>query len=113
MLTRRRARATLPWMGGGCAAGLLALATVSRDAGPPPPVLSPATVWLERLTHDEARARVAAGWEIVLPTGGVEYNGPHVELGKHDVLLRELCTRIGARTRRCARPSYPTCRRAR
>ena len=27
-----RAR-TLPWMGGGCAAGLLALATVSRDAG--------------------------------------------------------------------------------
>ncbi len=50
---------------------------------------------LEELTWTELRARVAGGATTALvPIGGTEQNGPHMALGKHNVRVRFLATRI-------------------
>lgn len=47
------------------------------------------SVWLEELTWLEVRDLVRAGHRTVLiPTGGVEQNGPYLALGKHNIILR-------------------------
>lgn len=55
----------------------------------------PDTVFLEDLTWEEVRDRVAAGTTtVIVPTGGTEQNGPHMVLGKHNVRVRYLANRI-------------------
>lgn len=55
-------------------------------------------VHLEALTWTELRDRVAAGATTVLiPIGGTEQNGPHMSLGKHNVRVGLLATRIAER----------------
>ena len=57
-----------------------------------------ATVSLEALTWTELRDRVAAGSTTALiPIGGTEQNGPHMTLGKHNVRVGLLATRIAER----------------
>lgn len=57
-----------------------------------------ATVSLEALTWTELRDRVSAGSTTVLiPIGGTEQNGPHMTLGKHNVRVGLLATRIAER----------------
>lgn len=52
-------------------------------------------VQLEELTWTELRDRIAAGATTVLvPLGGTEQNGPHMALGKHNLRVRWLATRI-------------------
>lgn len=47
------------------------------------------SVWLEELTWLEVRDLMRAGHHTVLiPTGGVEQNGPWLALGKHNIILR-------------------------
>jgi len=47
------------------------------------------SVWLEELTWLEVRDLMRAGHHTVLiPTGGVEQNGPYLALGKHNIILR-------------------------
>jgi creatinine amidohydrolase/Fe(II)-dependent formamide hydrolase-like protein len=47
------------------------------------------SVWLEELTWLEVRDLMRAGRKTVLvPTGGVEQNGPYLALGKHSIILR-------------------------
>ena len=47
------------------------------------------SVWLEELTWLEVRDLMRAGRTTVLiPTGGVEQNGPNLVLGKHNIILR-------------------------
>jgi creatinine amidohydrolase/Fe(II)-dependent formamide hydrolase-like protein len=60
------------------------------------PLAAPAApVQLEELTSPELQARIAAGTTTVLvPIGGTEQNGPHMVLGKHNVRVRVLATRI-------------------
>ena len=62
--------------------------------------LSPArasadSVFLEDLTWTELRDAQRAGkTTIVIPIGGTEQNGPHMELGKHNARVRALAARI-------------------
>jgi len=57
-----------------------------------------ASVGLEDMTWTELRDRVAAGTTTVLvPIGGTEQNGPHMTLGKHNVRVKQLATRIAER----------------
>ena len=57
-----------------------------------------ATVSLEALTWTELRDRVSAGSTTALiPIGGTEQNGPHMTLGKHNVRVGLLATRIAVR----------------
>ena len=61
----------------------------------PNPLPTTKTVWLEEMTWMDVRDALAAGKKtIVIPTGGVEPNGPWVALGKHDYILRVTCEAI-------------------
>ncbi len=59
------------------------------------PVAALDSVWLEELTWIEIRDAVAAGKTTVLvPTGGIEQNGPYVAMGKHNYILETACEDI-------------------
>lgn len=43
------------------------------------------TVWLEDLTWIELKTKIDSGFNaVILPTGGLEQNGPYITLGKHN-----------------------------
>lgn len=50
---------------------------------------APHPVFLEELTWQEVRdAQQAGTTRILVPTGGTEQNGPHMVLGKHNIIVR-------------------------
>jgi len=54
-----------------------------------------ASLWLDDLTSVELRELIAQGTTtVLLPIGGTEQNGGHLALGKHNVRVRVLATRI-------------------
>jgi len=58
----------------------------------PNPLPQAETVWLAEMTWMDVRDAMAAGTKtIIIPTGGVEPNGPWVVLGKHNFVLRTMC----------------------
>jgi creatinine amidohydrolase len=55
----------------------------------------PAGVEMQDMTWVEVRSALDAGYTSVLvPTGGIEQNGPHMILGKHDYIVAEAARRI-------------------
>ena len=53
------------------------------------------SVWIEELTWMEVRDMMADGYEIaIIPTGGIEQNGPYVATGKHNYVLQGTCEAI-------------------
>ena len=59
------------------------------------PIAAMDSVWLEELTWMEVRDALAAGTTtIIIPTGGIEQNGPYLALGKHNYVLEETCESI-------------------
>jgi len=66
---------------------VLAFALLNSPARPLTAPL-PGVVTLEDMTWVEARSAIAAGFTAaIVPTGGVEQNGPHMILGKHDYIV--------------------------
>jgi creatinine amidohydrolase len=56
---------------------------------------TPDTVFLEELTWTEVRTLLQAGsTTAILPTGGIEQNGPHIVLGKHNFRVKYAAERI-------------------
>ncbi len=58
------------------------------------------SVYVEELTWTEVRSAIDAGTtSVIIPTGGTEQNGPHMALGKHNVIIHhtagEIATRLG------------------
>lgn len=52
-------------------------------------------VYLEELTWVEVRGLIRDGKTVaIVPTGGVEQNGPHAVLGKHNYIVRQTAGRI-------------------
>jgi creatinine amidohydrolase/Fe(II)-dependent formamide hydrolase-like protein len=80
-------RQTLPLL---VVLGLLAPVGARAQAADAPRVLPiHDSVWLEELTWLEVRDLMAQGKRTVLiPTGGVEQNGPYLVTGKHNIVLR-------------------------
>src|SRR5437660_9215486 len=73
------------------AAGFLAAqrSAISPDPNTPRPIEALDTVFIEEMTWMEVRDALKAGKTTVLvPTGGVEQNGPYLATGKHDYILR-------------------------
>lgn len=63
------------------------------DAPNPLPAVS--TVWLEEMTWMDVRDAMKAGkTTVIVPTGGIEPNGPWLALGKHNYVLRANCDAI-------------------
>jgi len=64
--------------------------TCAGIAAAPPP-----TVWLSELTWEETCAALAAGFTTaIVPTAGLEQNGPHAILGKHRHVVSAAAERI-------------------
>lgn len=77
-------------MGGGdCAANIY------NCADTPNPLPAPNTVWIEEMTWMDVRDALAEGnTTALIPTGGVEPNGPWLATGKHNYVLRANCDAI-------------------
>lgn len=61
----------------------------------PNPLPKTDTVWLEKMTWMDVRDAMAAGKKtIIIPSGGMEPNGPWVTLGKHNWVLETNCEAI-------------------
>ena len=55
----------------------------------------PNLVELKDMTWVEARSAIQAGYTtVIVPTGGIEQNGPHMILGKHDYIVGQAAQRI-------------------
>ena len=53
------------------------------------------SIWIEELTWIEIRDRMADGTNtVIIPTGGIEQNGPYVAMGKHNYVLQGACEGI-------------------
>lgn len=73
------------------AAGLLTAQPnpVSPNPAGMRPIEAVDSVWIEDLTWMEVRDAMKAGKKtVIVPTGGVEQNGPYLVTGKHNVVLR-------------------------
>src|SRR5262245_66180082 len=61
----------------------------SPDPKTPRPIEAVDTVFVEDMTWMEVRDALKAGkTTIIVPTGGIEQNGPYLVTGKHNVVLR-------------------------
>jgi creatinine amidohydrolase len=61
----------------------------------PRPIDAVDSVWLEELTWLEVRDAIRAGkTTIIVPTGGMEQNGPYLATGKHNYVNRAGCDAI-------------------
>ena len=59
------------------------------------PLTPPNTVWIEDMTWMDVRDAMKAGkTTIIIPTGGLEPNGPWLALGKHNFVLAANCDAI-------------------
>lgn len=59
------------------------------------PIAALNSVWIEELTWIEIRDAMAEGTNtVIIPTGGIEQNGPYVATGKHNYILQTHCEEI-------------------
>ena len=72
--------------------------SVPEDLDRPRPIERRDTVFIEEMTWMEVRdAKLEGKSSIIIPTGGIEQNGPYVALGKHNFVLRQDCEAIARR----------------
>jgi len=65
---------------------------IRRLLAEPNPLQASDSVWIEELTYMEVRDRIAAGaTTAIIPTGGIEENGPYLATGKHNYILEAIC----------------------
>ena len=70
-------------------------ANVYNCADTPNPLPTATTIWVEEMTWMDVRDALAAGMTTVLvPTGGMEPNGPWLAAGKHNYILHTNCEAI-------------------
>lgn len=68
---------------------------LQEELAAPRPIEAFDSVWLEELTWMEIRDALAAGTTtVIIPTGGIEQNGPYLALGKHNYVLQAACEGI-------------------
>lgn len=67
----------------------------SPDPEMPRPIDAVESVFLEELTWLEVRDAIRTGkTTVIVPTGGIEMNGPYLALGKHNYVNRATCSAI-------------------
>ena len=73
-------------------------ANIYNCTSTPNPLPRTDTVWLEEMTWMDVRDALAAGKTTgIIPTGGIEPNGPWLATGKHNYVLRANCNAIARR----------------
>jgi hypothetical protein len=74
----------------------------------PNPLPKTSTVWLEEMTWMDVRDALAAGrTTAIVPTGGIEPNGPWLVLGKHNDVLRTNCDVIARKPPKPSETRFP------
>jgi creatinine amidohydrolase len=59
------------------------------------PIAAAQSYWIEELTFLEIRDLIAGGTTtVIIPTGGIEENGPYLATGKHNLILEAICPSI-------------------
>jgi creatinine amidohydrolase len=59
------------------------------------PIAAVDEVWIEDMTWMEVRDAIDGGASIaIIPTGGIEQNGPYLTTGKHNVIMTGACETI-------------------
>ena len=83
-------QATVPSMGGGsCSANPYNCPNAVN------PLPTASTVWMEEMTWMDVRDALRAGkTTVIIPTGGMEPNGPWLVTGKHNYVLHANCEAI-------------------
>jgi len=82
-------RASASMGGGDCADNVYNCAETTN------PLPAPNTVWIEEMTWMDVRDALEGGARtVIVPTGGVEPNGPWLATGKHNYVLRANCDAI-------------------
>lgn len=88
-------------MGGGTCGPIQPATPGGRGGNPwncadaPNPIKTPDTIWFEDMTWMDVRDALAAGrTTIIIPTGGLEPNGPWLVTGKHNYVLTANCEAI-------------------
>jgi len=72
--------------------------SVYNCAATPNPLPATKTVWIDQMTWMDVRDALAAGKKtVIIPSGGIEPNGPWTVLGKHDYIARGLCDAVARR----------------
>lgn len=70
-------------------------AALAAELASPRPIAAGQSYWLEELTWMEIRDLVAEGTTtIIIPTGGIEENGPYLATGKHNAIMQGTCPAI-------------------
>jgi creatinine amidohydrolase/Fe(II)-dependent formamide hydrolase-like protein len=68
---------------------------LAAELAAPRPIEALDSVWIEELTWMEVRDAIAGGkTTAIVPTGGVEPNGPYLATGKHNYVLNGACEGI-------------------
>jgi creatinine amidohydrolase len=90
--TSNRQRSLLPAIAlGVLAVAALALFPAQKTLTAP----MPNTVDMTDMTWVEVRSAIERGYTVaIVPSGGIEQNGAHMVLGKHDYIVRRAATRI-------------------
>ncbi len=78
------------------------LARAQEGTNPDPdmrrPIAARDSVWMEELTWLEVRDAIRGGkTTVIVPTGGVEQNGPYVATGKHNYVMQATADAIARR----------------
>jgi creatinine amidohydrolase len=77
----------------GAAALAIALAFVQRPLTAP----LPDTIEIADMTWVEVRSAISHGYStVIVPSGGIEQNGPHMILGKHDRIVSYAAAKIAS-----------------
>ncbi len=91
MRASRTALLSLALIGAVAVAGLVSANSLAPEAKAPP------TTELKDLTWVQVRDAIAQGYTtVIVPTGGIEQNGPHMILGKHDYIVGWAAKKIAA-----------------
>jgi creatinine amidohydrolase len=70
----------------------------SPDLNAPRPIDARDSVWIEELTWMEVRDAIRGGkTTAIIPTGGIEQNGPYTATGKHNFVLQATSEAIARR----------------
>lgn len=68
---------------------------IAEALAAPNPLEPVDSVWMEDLTYMEVRDRIKDGATVaIVPTGGLEQNGPYLVTGKHNVMLESACPAV-------------------
>src|SRR3984893_1621680 len=78
-------------------AGIVSLAIALAISPRPLTAPLPDTIEIADMTWVEVRSAIARGYTtVIVASGGIEQNGPHMVLGKHDLIVRYAAGRIAA-----------------